>query len=170
MGFLAPCNSPNLFNRIQIRRVGRQRNNSELIANVCIVIFVLNQALRLFVPRSIIHYQDEFFSALELGSSHEFTDACDRGFIVEPSRFCNKELARSVSDESAVSNRFPTGIGLDLWTASFGVPLPGNRSLHCEVNLVLENNLGFLSGEELLQFFLNSPRLGSSSRSFDGNA
>ena len=49
-------------------------------------------------------YKDELFPSLELGSSHEFTDACDRGFIIEPSRFRNKELARSIGNETAVSN------------------------------------------------------------------
>lgn len=104
MGFLTPGDSPNLFNRIQIRRIRRQRDNGELLANVCISTIVLDQTFCLLMPRSIIHYKDELFPSLELGSSHEFPDARDRGFIIEPSRFRNKEFARSIGNETAVSN------------------------------------------------------------------
>jgi hypothetical protein len=41
--------------------------------------------------------------------------------------------------------------------------LTGNCSFHRKMNLVLENNSRLLQREELLQFFLNSSRFGSSS-------
>ena len=122
------------------------------------------------MPWSIVHYQEDLLTALEIGRSDEFADTCYRGFIVEPGRLGNEEFAASIGNKATVCHSFPTRIGFDLWTASLGEPLAGNGGFHREVNLVLENNPSLLLREELLQFFLNSPRFGSSSRSFEGNA
>ena len=96
------------------------------------------------MPWSIVHYQEDILTAFEIGRSNEFTDTCYCGFIVEPGRLGNEEFAAPIGHEATVCHRFPTGIGLDLRTASLGKPLAGNGSFHCEVNLVLENNTGLL--------------------------
>ena len=55
MGFLTAGKSPDLLNRVQVRRIGRQRENGNRLTDVGIIRFTFNQAFCFFMPRSIVH-------------------------------------------------------------------------------------------------------------------
>ncbi len=163
VSLFASSNPPDLFDRVQIRRIRWQRNNGNDLTDVCVFLLTLYQPLRLFVPGCIIHDQNDFLTMFKFDSSEKLPDTGDCGFVVEPRRLRNKKLSASVGDKTTVSNRLSAWIGLHLRTTAFGKPLPGNGCFYREMNLVLKDNSRFLLCEELLQFFLKVSRFGSSS-------
>ena len=86
MGFLFASYSPNLFNWIEIRRIGRQRNDGKSFTDVSVFFLRFNQSLRFLVPRGIVHDQDDLFVIFPLSLCDKLSDTGYRGFIIEPGR------------------------------------------------------------------------------------
>lgn len=170
MSLLSTSNPPDLFDRVQIRRIWWQRNDGNGFTDVGVFLLTLDQSFSLFMPWCIIHNQDDLLTALKVGSGQEFPDAGNCGFIVEPGRLRNEEFSAPIGDKTTVCDRFSARVRLHLWAAAFGEPLSGNGCFHRKVYLVLKDHSRFLPCEELFQFFLKVSRLGSSSWSFDGKA
>lgn len=124
--FLSPCNTPHLFNRIVIRRIGWKGDDCHSLFYIRILLFFEYKAFCFFVLGSVVHYKKEMALFSSWPIRNKFADAAYGGFIIEPKRLSDKKFSCFWQHKPTICHGFSAGIGLHLGLAPFLIPAASN--------------------------------------------
>ena len=102
MSVFTPCNTPDLLNWIEVRRIRGKFNKQHSLADVCIfrLFLCLNHSNCLFVPRRIIHYQGIFLPLRNRMRFQEVSYGVDSGPVVEDFRFTGVQFSTFLNNKT----------------------------------------------------------------------
>ena len=139
MRVLAPGHAPDLFDRIQVRRVRRKPDKRDLFPDIRVFgpFLVFDEPEQFPVPRGVVHNHGEPAAFIEGIFPDKLADAVDGRLVIEPGRLEYRQLPGVGPHETAVRHLVAPGKRLDPGLAASFVPATGDGGLDLEVDLVL---------------------------------
>ena len=131
--------TPDLLNRVEIRRVRRKLDESHRFPDIFILWqqLLFNKTHCFLVPRGIIHHQSIPFTFRNRMRCKEGANGINGRFVVELLRFCGKENSVFRNNKSTVRRFETTGKRLHGWCAALLVPSGSYSGLYLKMYLVL---------------------------------
>lgn len=139
MRIFLPCNSPDLLDGIQIRRIGRKLQKCNLFRYIRVfrLLFGFNQSKSFLMPRGVIHYKDIMLSFRCRFGGQKFADRSDCCLIIEYGWPGNKQFPCARNHKATVRGLESAGERFHRRCASFFEPSTSDGCLYLEMHFVL---------------------------------